>query len=233
MSEGRLSVRRHESLSRHTALRTGGSCELWLVAHDLAAVVKAVALARRTGCRLNVLGSGTRTVVRDGTVSGAILRLGSGFQRMTIEGETVSAGAGAPMPVLVQRAAAAGLAGLASHSSTPGSVGAALLLDEWEPETVFSVTILRRGKAVEVAHDEVVGRKNVIVLAAAMRLRSATASVLSAQARDGLAARPRSRRARGSRLRVESLCVMYSGRCGFPWCACARRPFRWRHPNSW
>ena len=147
VSDASLSICPGEPLARHTALRTGGMCEAWVVAHDLAGLATVVADCRRARWRVTMLGAGTRTVVRDGPIPGAVVRLGTGFNHIVVDGASVTVGAGTPVPALVATAARHGHTGLEGHSCTPGSVGASVLLDDGWDEVVQHVAILRRGRA--------------------------------------------------------------------------------------
>lgn len=163
-------MRLAEPLARHTALRTGGTCDAFVVAYDLSGVAEVVADCRRTGWRLQVLGAGTRTVYRESPVAGAVLRLSGELAKITrgAEGEW-EVGAAASMPALVYAAAAAGARGLEARACVPGSFGASLLLDEGWGEIVKTVFVLRRGSRVETTLEDA-RRKRPIVLEARLAL---------------------------------------------------------------
>ena len=78
---------------------------------------------------VTVMGAGSNLIVRDGGVPGVTIRLGRGFNAVTIEGDRVTAGS-AMLDVMVARAAQkASLAGLAFFSGIPGTVGGALRMN--------------------------------------------------------------------------------------------------------
>jgi len=149
----RLSVRLHEPLSRHTAWRTGGECDAFVVAHDADALATVVRDCRHTRWPLTILGSGTRTVVRDGGVEGIVVRLGTAFCRIERFGTRWSVGAGVPVPALLAATAAAGCTGLESLAHVPGSIGGLIALG-WEGAawsgTVYRVEVLSRNKLCEL-----------------------------------------------------------------------------------
>jgi UDP-N-acetylmuramate dehydrogenase len=162
-----LTVRLAEPLARHTAWRTGGTCDVWVVAHDVEGVAEVVSDCRAADWRLTVLGAGTRTVARDGPVTGAVLRLGTGFASLSLDDGRV--GAACPLAALVAAAANAGRAGLEPFACGAGTVGASLLFDDGWDQVVESVSVLRRGSAVDVPLDEA-RRKRPIVLGARLVL---------------------------------------------------------------
>ena len=78
---------------------------------------------------VTVIGAGSNMIVRDGGVPGVTIRLGRGFNEVTIEEDRVTAGS-AMLDAMVARAAQkAGLAGLAFFSGIPGTIGGALRMN--------------------------------------------------------------------------------------------------------
>ncbi len=186
MSDG-LAVRFNEPIARHTALRTGGSCDAWVVVHREESLATVLADCRAVGWKWTLLGAGTRTIVRDGPIAGVVLRLGTDFCTLEREESGFSVGAGVPVPALVAAAREAGLAGVEGFADVQGSFGASLALDSGWGEWVTSVRFLHRGKIREGALDDVQGRQRVLLGArillaegAAKRLRTAAAKRLSA-----------------------------------------------------
>jgi UDP-N-acetylmuramate dehydrogenase len=76
-----------------------------------------------------VLGVGSNLLIRDGGVPGVVVRLGRAFAAIAIEGETVSAGAGALDLNVAISARDAGVAGLEFLSGIPGTIGGALRMN--------------------------------------------------------------------------------------------------------
>jgi len=163
-------VRLAESLARHTAMRTGGACDAFVVAHDVEGVAQVVADCRRVGWRMQMLGAGTRTVFRESPVVGVVLRLGGELGKIVRgDGGRWEVGAAAPMPALVHAAAGAGARGLESRACVPGSLAASLLWDDGWDELVEAVFVLRRGSLAETTLEDA-RRKRPIVLGARLVL---------------------------------------------------------------
>ena len=77
-----------------------------------------------------VLGLGSNVIVRDGGVPGVVIRLGRGFNEVTIGSPCqIEAGAGVPDLKVALAAQQAGLAGLAFLRGIPGAVGGALRMN--------------------------------------------------------------------------------------------------------
>ncbi len=120
-------VRQKEPMAAHTWLAIGGQAEFYAEptsVDQLAALVKA---ANQAGVPVRVLGGGANILVRDEGVSGLVVHLaGDEFSSIKVEGESVTAGAGAKLSHLVSESTAAGLSGLETLVGIPGTVGGAL-----------------------------------------------------------------------------------------------------------
>jgi UDP-N-acetylmuramate dehydrogenase len=101
------------------------------------------------------LGAGSNILVRDGGIEGVVIRLGKGFQEVTIDGLCLRVGAGSLDVKLASAAAMAGLAGLSFFRGIPGTIGGALRMNagaygaETRGVLVFCRGVARNGKIVE------------------------------------------------------------------------------------
>jgi UDP-N-acetylmuramate dehydrogenase len=124
----RGTLRRQVSLAPLTWLRVGGPAE-WLFqpadAVDLAAFLRA--LPPETP--VMAMGVASNLLVRDGGVSGVVVRLGGPLAKVIVEGDLVLAGAGALDQRVAQAAQAAGLGGLEFLIGIPGTVGGAVRMN--------------------------------------------------------------------------------------------------------
>ena len=122
---GRLTPNR--SLADLTWLRVGGPAE-WLFQpadeDDLVQFLKTI----HYGTPVFPMGVGSNLIVRDGGLPGVVVRLGRGFNGITVEGDTVTAGAAALDAHVARKAADAGL-DLTFLRTIPGSIGGALRMN--------------------------------------------------------------------------------------------------------
>jgi len=101
---------------------------------------------------VTVVGLGSNLLVRDGGVPGVVIRLGRGFNEISIEGERVRAGSAVPDVKVARAAAEAGLAGLSFFRGVPGAIGGALRMNagaygrETKDVLVEARAIDRRGR---------------------------------------------------------------------------------------
>jgi UDP-N-acetylmuramate dehydrogenase len=78
---------------------------------------------------VTVVGLGSNLIVRDGGVSGVVIRLGRGFSEIAIENLNVRAGTAVPDVKVARAAQEAGIAGLSFLRGIPGGVGGALRMN--------------------------------------------------------------------------------------------------------
>ena len=120
---------RDEPLGPYTWFRVGGNADALFIpadADDLADFLKALDPA----VPVQVLGVGSNVIVRDGGVEGVVVRLaGRPFGGVTVEGDTVTAGAGALDAMVARAAAKSGVAGLEFYAGIPGTIGGALTMN--------------------------------------------------------------------------------------------------------
>jgi UDP-N-acetylmuramate dehydrogenase len=119
----------NQSLGEFTWFRVGGPAQVLFMPqdeNDLAYFLRNV----HDDLPVTVVGAGSNLIVRDGGVPGVVIRLGRGFNEITVEeGHRIASGT-AMLDVMVARAAqAAGIAGLAFYSGIPGSIGGALRMN--------------------------------------------------------------------------------------------------------
>ncbi len=118
----------HQSLGEFTWFRVGGPAQALFMPEDEDDLSYAL---RNMPAEIpvTVLGAGSNTIVRDGGVAGVVVRLGRGFNDVSIDGTHVTVGT-AILDVLVARAAQkASVAGLAFYSGIPGTIGGALRMN--------------------------------------------------------------------------------------------------------
>ena len=115
-------------LANVTWFRVGGPAEAMFRPADLEDLQTFLA-----GCPadvpITVMGVASNLLVRDGGVSGVVIRLGRGFTEITVSGALVSVGAGALDVHVARVAGEAGLAGLEFLVGIPGTIGGALRMN--------------------------------------------------------------------------------------------------------
>jgi len=123
---GRLSA--DEPMARYTWFKVGGNAEVLFRpadADDLQNFLKGVP----ADIKIGVIGNASNLLVRDGGIPGVVIRLGSAFNQIRVEGQELIAGAGAADFTVARTARDASLAGLEFLSGIPGTIGGAVIMN--------------------------------------------------------------------------------------------------------
>ena len=110
-----------------TWLRVGGPAD-WLFQPADAADLSAFLAALDPAIAVFPMGVGSNLIIRDGGLRAVVIRLGRGFNAITTDGDTITAGAAALDAHVARKAAQAGL-DLSFLRTIPGSIGGAVRMN--------------------------------------------------------------------------------------------------------
>lgn len=119
----------NQALAEFTSFRIGGPADLFINVETEAELMIAMSAAHRAGVKAFCLGHGTNLLVSDRGIRGLVIRLGDGFNRISIDGLKVTAGAGVDFGELVEAVVDRGLEGLEFGEGIPGTVGGGLVMN--------------------------------------------------------------------------------------------------------
>lgn len=149
-----------ELLSKHTTYKIGGSCDLFLMPSTNEKVQKCIKLAKDNNIDYFVLGRGSNVLASDDGFRGIIINLASNFSNIEVEGEYLTAQAGASIIAASSRAQKSGLTGLEFVCGVPGTVGGAVAMNAGcyggeMSDVLVSCTILNdKNEIVTLTKDE-------------------------------------------------------------------------------
>lgn len=119
----------NQPLAELTWFRVGGAAELLFIPEDEEDLAYFLAHLP-VEIPVTVIGLGSNLIVRDGGVPGVVIRLGRGFNSVTVEdGHRLRVGAAVPDVKVARTAQEAAIAGLSFLRGIPGSVGGALRMN--------------------------------------------------------------------------------------------------------
>ena len=122
-------VERDQPLAERTTYRVGGPAALLARPRSIEELQRVAQALADTAVPVLVVGRGSNLLVADGGFGGLVVALDEGWDEIVIEGTNVRAGAGAALPVVARRTAAAGLSGFEWAVGVPGSVGGAVRMN--------------------------------------------------------------------------------------------------------
>ncbi len=185
-------------LSEITWLRVGGPAEVFFQpadASDLADFLRALP----ADLPVFAMGVGSNLIVRDGGVKGVVVRLGRGFNTVSIDGMQVTAGAAALDAQVARKAAEAGV-DLTFLRTIPGSIGGAVAMNagcygSYMADVFQSARIMHRDGRIETVTDAGFGYRSsalpvgAIVLDVTLQGTAGKPAALAARMADQLAKR--------------------------------------------
>lgn len=123
-----LQVLRDEPMSRHTTFRIGGPAD-YFVCPDREQIAEVLAVAKKCGMAITVIGNGSNLLVSDKGIRGLVVEIGSAMNQIMVDKNHITAGAGALLSQVAAKAAAAELGGMEFAAGIPGSVGGAVTMN--------------------------------------------------------------------------------------------------------
>ncbi|MBR3077871.1 MAG: UDP-N-acetylmuramate dehydrogenase [Oscillospiraceae bacterium] len=112
-----------EPMAKHCSFRIGGIADAMLLPSSPEEAETVCRVLRQAGEAPLLMGNGTNLLVTDAPLHRMVLRLGEGFSRISVRGNTLHSESGALLSQLATAAARAGLTGLEFAHGIPGSVG--------------------------------------------------------------------------------------------------------------
>jgi UDP-N-acetylmuramate dehydrogenase len=119
----------NQSLAEFTSFRIGGPADMFVSVESEGELMRAKRAAHQAGVPTFCLGHGTNLLVSDRGIRGLVIRLGEGFNQISIDDVKVTAGAGAGFGELVETVVDRGLEGLEFGEGIPGTVGGGLVMN--------------------------------------------------------------------------------------------------------
>ncbi len=189
----------NQSLKDMTTFRTGGSCSCLLEIDTEEQLCQLIRLFGRTEQPYFILGNGSNTLVKDAGYSGIVLHIDRSMDAITVEGNIITAEAGAMLSKVSRVAAEHGLSGLEFAAGIPGSVGGGVVMNagayDGEMKNVLSTVRLLdpvKGEIRETAADELelsyrysrLYETGEIVLGAVLQLAEGDADAIREKMRD-------------------------------------------------
>lgn len=155
--KGRL--RRDVSLARYSWFRTGGPADVMFEPEDEDDLIQFLSIVD-PALPITLIGVGSNLLVSDEGVDGIVIRLGKKFSDTNIEGEEITAGAGAMDVHVARQACDAGIAGLEWLVGVPGTIGGAIRMNagaydgDVASSLVRAKAVNRAGEVFNVTVDE-------------------------------------------------------------------------------
>ena len=188
----------NEPMSAHTTFKIGGAADILITVGNLSELQTVISACKDCSMPYMILGNGSNLLVSDKGIEGAVIALDGDFKEISVESETVTAGAGAKLSRLCTVAMEHSLSGLEFAYGIPGTVGGAMYMNAGAyggemKDVALSVTALspdgsvREVPAAEMAlgyRTSVFKTNGDIILFAKYNLHTGDKSAIKAQMED-------------------------------------------------
>lgn len=122
-------VKENEPMANHTTIKIGGPAELFVEPKSIENLEKTMNLIQKYKAQWIAIGRGSNLLVSDRGISGVVIKLGSGLDKVELNGTTLTVGGGHSLVSLATSISRKGLSGLEFASGIPGSVGGAVFMN--------------------------------------------------------------------------------------------------------
>lgn len=174
-----------EPMSKHTTFRIGGNADMF-VSPEVKDVPQIIALAKEYQVPVTIIGNGSNLLVGDKGIRGLVLSFGKAAEYVKVEGNHITAGAGALLSKIAAEALKNSLAGFEFAAGIPGTLGGALVMNagayggEIKDVLVSAKVLTVDGEVVELSAEELelsyrhscIPEKEYIVLEATIALQA-------------------------------------------------------------
>lgn len=118
----------NEPMSAHTTFRVGGAVDVF-VSPSIDELITGIELCKKMKIPYLVIGNGSNLLVKDGGMEGVIFSLGKRASKVTVEGNKITAQAGAMLSLVANSACDNSLTGMEYEAQIPGTVGGAVVMN--------------------------------------------------------------------------------------------------------
>lgn len=122
-------VKENEPMANHTTIKIGGPAEIFVEPTSVENLEKTMQIIQKHQAQWIAIGRGSNLLVSDRGISGVVIKLGAGLDKVEIEGTTLTVGGGHSLVSLATSISRKGLSGLEFASGIPGSVGGAVFMN--------------------------------------------------------------------------------------------------------
>ncbi len=152
----------NENLSKYSWFNLGGPADIFFRPDNKGQLIDFLKKIKKLNIKVNVIGAGSNTLIRDSGIKGAVIKLGSKFSQIKLISENIiEVGAATLDKKVADFAKDNCIGGMEFLSCIPGSVGGAIIMNSGcygseISQILFSIKILdRNGDEKEIKKEEI------------------------------------------------------------------------------
>lgn len=191
--EARVKV--DEPMKMHTTFRIGGPAKYFVIPETKEEIKAVIECCKSADVPYYILGNGSNLLVSDKGYEGVVIQIFKNMNEITLEGETITAQAGAILSSVANKALEAELTGFEFAAGIPGTLGGACVMNagayggEMKDVLVNVVVLTQEGEFLTIPADKlelgyrtsIIAKKNYIVLEATIQLTKGDKEAIKAR----------------------------------------------------
>ena len=187
-----------EAMSQHTTFKIGGPADYFLMPDKGEDVGRVIKICKEKEIPYFILGNGSNLLVGDGGYRGAVIQIYRNMSSVTVEGNEITAQAGALLSAVAAAAKNASLTGFEFAGGIPGTIGGAVVMNAGAyggemKDVLTEVTVMdEEGEIVTLPADKlelgyrtsIIKTAGYIVLEAKLQLKEGNPEVIRETMKD-------------------------------------------------
>lgn len=151
-------ILKNEPMDRHTTFRVGGPADYFLLP-TIESMPEVLDILHRNQIPVTIIGNGSNLLISDKGIRGAVIEVGKQMSDVFVQGECITAQAGAILSKIASAAYKNGLSGMEFAAGIPGSIGGAVVMNAGAyggemKDIVLSATVMKRDGTVQKLANE-------------------------------------------------------------------------------
>lgn len=188
-------IKKDEPMKSHTTFRIGGPAKYFVIPETKEEIKAVIECCKKADMPYYILGNGSNLLVSDKGYEGVVIQIFKNMNQISLEGDTISAQAGAILSSVASKALEAELTGFEFAAGIPGTLGGACVMNAGAyggemKDVLVSVEVLTQdGEFLTIPREElelgyrtsVIAKKNYVVLEAVIRLEKGDKTAIKAR----------------------------------------------------
>ncbi len=197
-------IKFNEPMKNHTTVKVGGPCDVMVFPNSISEIQNLISYVKSCNIKYYVIGCGSNLLVPDEGINALIIKITNKFADIIVDGERITAYAGASMPLVAIRARNEGLSGFEFACGIPGSIGGGVRMNAGAygseiANIVESIKYLDDNNEIKeigareanfsYRHSIFADNPNYIILSATFKLQKGNINEISAKMKENAMAR--------------------------------------------
>lgn len=122
-------IRYNEPMSKYTTMKVGGPCDAIVFPTSIHEIKEIINYCKKENIKYYVIGNGSNLLVKDEGIHALVIKIGYRFSSINVNGNMITALAGASMPSLSQIAKKNAFKGVEFACGIPGTIGGGIKMN--------------------------------------------------------------------------------------------------------